>query len=133
MKNNLPVRIKVSMSTAFIAGVLLPVLETIRRWNQLLDMHYFISWFDDYLIGGFLFFAAWKAKKSLITGRQYLIAAWGFATGMAFSSFFMQLQNLDAGDPAPIYSESVAWVKGVMFIVCIACLWLSFDNHSSEQ
>lgn len=133
MKNSLTTRLRISRTTAFVAGILLPVLETIRRWDQLLDAHYFISWFDDYVIGGFLFLAAWKSKQTLIQGRQYLIAAWGFATGMAFSSFFMQLQNLDTLDPAPITSSGVAIIKGLMLLICILCFAFSLEHARPEK
>ena len=121
--------IKLSMYTAFVGGVLTPLLETIRRWHQIPDLHYFINWFDDYLIGGFLFFAAWKTFKSPANGVRYLIAAWGFAAGMAFYSFFGQLQALDQPDPAPVSTVTVVIIKGVMFLVSLVSLILSFKKY----
>jgi hypothetical protein len=52
---------RVSMYVAFAASILLPILETIRRWDQLAEPRYFITWFDDYIIGGFLFF--WRMEN----------------------------------------------------------------------
>jgi hypothetical protein len=83
----------ISLYVALVGGILLPVLETIRRWHQLTDLDYFITWFDDYIIGTFLFFAGWKTYKSLTNGAKYLVGAWGFATGMCFYSFFGQLKR----------------------------------------
>jgi hypothetical protein len=117
--------IRVSMNVAFIGSILVPVLETIRRYHQMSDLHYFISWFDDYLIGGFLFFAAWKTLKSPFNGQRFLIAAWGFATGMIFGSFFIQLQAIHQPDPAPVSSGTVVVIKGIMFITCIVNLILA--------
>jgi hypothetical protein len=125
-------RIKVSMHIAFVGGILTPLLETIRRWHQLSDSRYFITWFDDYIIGGFLFFAAWKTYKSITRGRKYLIAAWGFAAGMSFYSFFSQLQALHQPDPAPVSTSAVAIVKGIMFLTCIISLVFSLADNSSE-
>ena len=88
MQKKIPLGLRISMYVAFVGGILTPILETIRRWHQMSDLHYFVSWFDDYLIGGFLFFAAWKTHKMPDSGHKYLIAAWGFATGMIFYSFF---------------------------------------------
>lgn len=34
---------------AVIMGIFLPLAETIRRFNQLLDVTKFFNWFDDYL------------------------------------------------------------------------------------
>jgi hypothetical protein len=126
-------KIKISMYIAFVGGVVTPLLETIRRWQQLTDIHYFITWFDDYIIGGFLFFAAWKTYKSVTTGRQYLIASWGFATGMCFYSFFSQLQAVNQQDPAPVSTLTVVIVKGVMFLTCITCLLFSLSNSSKAD
>jgi hypothetical protein len=125
-------RLRISMSIAFVGSIITPLLETIRRWDQLTDIHYFVSWFDDYLIGGFLFFAAWKTYRSNQMGQKYLSAAWGFATGMAFYSFFSQLQSLGHADPAPVSSSTVAIVKGIMLLTCIVCLIFSFEDDSRE-
>jgi hypothetical protein len=117
-----------SMYVAFIAGILLPILETIRRWDQLADFRYFIAWFDDYIIGGFLFFGAWKTYRAVAHGVNYLIAAWGFATGMCFYSFFGQLQAINEPDPGPLSATTIVLIKGVMFLICIVCLILSLNQ-----
>jgi hypothetical protein len=119
-----PFTLNFSIYTAFAGSILTPALETVRRWHQLSDPQYFINWFDDYLIGGFLFFAAWKAFRSA-TGSGSLIAAWGVASGMAFSSFVSQMQSLHQPDPAPVSSGMVAIVKGSMLIICLVCLMFS--------
>ena len=131
-QKDLALEIKVSMYTAFIGGILTPLLETIRRWHQISDPRYFISWFDDYLIGGILFFAASKTFKLLAKGVKYLIAAWGIATGMIFNSFFGQLQAINQSDPAPVSSLTVVIIKGIMFLICICSLILSLKTSSLE-
>jgi hypothetical protein len=131
-ENKQLLRIKTSMYIAFVGGILTPLLETVRRWNQISDIRYFINWFDDYIIGGFLFFAARATYKSVEKGRKYLIASWGFATGMSFYSFFSQLQAIDRPDPAPVSSSTVAIVKGIMFLVCIISLVFSLNDNSIE-
>lgn len=125
-----PLPVKVSMYIAFVGGILTPVLETIRRWNQMSDLTNFMSWFDDYLIGGFLFFAAWKTFKSPANGEKFLIAAWGIATGMIFGSFLYQLQIINQPDPAPVSSASVAVVKGIMLLICITSLILALNRDT---
>ncbi len=44
--------LKISMRMALFMGIFLPLAETLRRSNQLLDPARFINWFDDYLLGG---------------------------------------------------------------------------------
>ena len=119
-----------SKKSAFALGIFLPALETIRRWHQMSDWHYFISWFDDYLLGSFLLFAAWQAHKNMVTGQKYLAAAWGAGTAGLFLSFFGQLDRLLQPDPAPIASIWVAVIKGAIFLFCIVNLVISLRaNH----
>jgi hypothetical protein len=132
-RNLLPLSTRISMYTAFVGGILTPVLETIRRWHQMSDLHYFMFWFDDYIIGGSLFFAAWKTYRYAVNGYRYLIAAWGFATGMAFSSFFSQLQRIDEPDPAPVSSATVALVKGIMLLICVLGLILALRHKVNSK
>jgi hypothetical protein len=111
-----------SRRLAMIFGVLLPVVETIRRWRQLDEFRYWPSWLDDVLLGALLLYAAWRVSVNRQTGGRFLVAAWGVACGMAFPSFFNQLMSLDRPDPAPIPSVWVAAIKGVGFALAIAAL-----------
>jgi hypothetical protein len=97
---------------AIVLGILTPLAETIRRWH---------TWradppalFDDYLIGAFLLYGAWRVGKDARSGQRFLAAAWAFMCGMAYLSFFGQLHRLSIGeiDPAPIPSAWVAAIKG---------------------
>ncbi len=102
-----------SRNLAIVLGILTPLAETIRRWS---------TWradppslFDDYILGAFLLYGAWRVGKDARTGQRFLAAAWAFFCGMAYLSFFGQLQHLRMGDadPAPISSGWVALIKGV--------------------
>jgi hypothetical protein len=133
LQNKMPPFLKVSTSIAFIGGIITPLLETVRRWNQISDLHYFITWFDDYLIGGFLIFSAVKTYKNWRMGNKYLIASWGFANGMIFYSFFGQLQMMNNVDPAPVSSATVLFIKGIMFAICIISLLLTLASITSTR
>src|SRR5690606_20297098 len=89
-----------SATLAIAMGILLPFLETIRRWSQMSQIPYFTYWFDDYLIGGFLLYAAWTILKGHHRGLLVLSASWGAATGMMILSFLGQLISLNQPDPA---------------------------------
>ena len=114
-----------SKKSAFVLGIFLPALETVRRFHQMADWHYLFAWLDDYLLGAFLIFAAWQANKNIVTGQKYLTAAWGGATAGLFLSFAGQLDHLAKPDPAPVSSLSVAVIKGVILIFCITNLTIS--------
>ncbi|HUR30433.1 MAG TPA: hypothetical protein VMZ69_03320 [Saprospiraceae bacterium] len=126
-----PLNIKISTYFALFGGILIIVLETIRRWHQLTDIHFFPAWFDDYLAGGFLIFAAIRTMKSPGGGLRFLTAAWGFATGMMYYSFFIQLSSLDKPDPSSLPATTVVFIKGILLFGCIANLILSLLPRKS--
>src|SRR5258705_11351601 len=96
--------ISISRYLALVFGVLTPLAETIRRWSTWREDP--PSFFDDYILGAFLLFGAWRVGKDARTGRPFLAAAWAVMCGMAYSSFFGQLQDNQLGlaDPAPLSS-----------------------------
>lgn len=111
-----------SRALAYVAGIVLPIGETIRRWNELGDIRMFPFWFDDWLIGGFLLYGAFRAGRDAAGGRPVLAAAWGFACGMGYASFFSTLSELSLSDPSGLPSTTVAVVKGVMLAVGLTAL-----------
>ena len=128
MKVNL---FRVNGYAALAFGVLIPLAETIRRWSQLTDITCFLLWFDDYLFGAFMIFAALKARRNPTDGEKYLAAAWGMATAGMFLSLAGQIQRLDQDDPAPISSLSVAWIKGILLAIFFT--FLLFSLRSKNQ
>jgi hypothetical protein len=110
---------------AIVLGILTPLAETVRRWS---------TWrgnppalFDDYILGGFLLYGAWRVGKDVRSGQRFLAAAWAFMCGMAYYSFFEQVHRYRMGivDPAPIPSLWVAVIKGVGLALGIVALVLS--------
>jgi hypothetical protein len=117
--------ISISRYFAIALGILTPLGETIRRWHTWRENP--PAFFDDYLIGGFLLFGAWRVGKDVQRGRPFLAAAWAFMCGMAYVSFFGQLEDIRLGiaDPAPISSGAVAAIKGVGLAIGVMCLVFS--------
>ena len=103
-----------SARLAVYGAILFISLETIRRYHQMSDLSMFTAWFDDYLIGAFLLFGAWRTKRDPNHGQLYLCAAWGSATVMMILSFLGQLTHLGDPDPAPVSSGIVASIKGLL-------------------
>src|SRR5688500_16980049 len=89
---------------ALVLGIVTPLLETVRRWNTWHEDP--ASYFDDFILGGFLLYGAWRVGKDPRDGQRFLAAGWGVALGMVFLSFFGQLTDLSHGevDPAPVSS-----------------------------
>lgn len=111
-----------SKNLAFVLGILLPVAETIRRRSQLFQFQNFIYWFDDYILGAILLFAAWKARRNPIDGQKYLSAAWGLTTGALFLSTLSQLERLGGTDPSQISPLTVAVIKAILLIMAVTGL-----------
>lgn len=111
-----------SRRLALAFGVLLPIVETIRRWQQLGDISVWPAWLDDFVLGALLLYGFWRTTRHAQTGRPWLIAAWGVTCGMAYSSFFGQLVRLDQPDPSPLPAVWVVGIKGVGFLLAILAL-----------
>ena len=110
---------------AVVLGLVIPIAETVRRWS---------TWradppalFDDYILGAFLLYGAWRVGRDARKGQRFLAAGFAFMCGMAYYSFFGQLQNLRTGvpDPAPISSIWVAVIKGTGLALGVVGLALS--------
>jgi hypothetical protein len=117
--------ILISRYVAAVLGILTPLLETVRRWSTWRESP--ASFFDDYILGAFLLFGAWRTGKDVRSGRPFLAAAWAFMCGMAYNSFFGQLEDnrLGLADPAPISSGWVATIKGIGLGLGVICLIFS--------
>jgi hypothetical protein len=124
--------IQFSRRLAILGGILAPLAETIRRWSTWQQAP--ANLFDDYIMGAFLLYGAWRTGKNLRNGQRVLAAAWAFACGFGYSSFFGQLHNLRLGerDPAPISSEWVLVIKGIAFTLAIIALVVSLKPLSEE-
>ena len=105
---------------ALLAGVVLPVAETARRWHQLGDPRMLFAWLDDWLIGAFLLYGAWRVGRDATTGQASLAAAWGFTVAIAIGSFLTGVFG-DA-DPTGAPRGVVVAIKAVMLLLGITAL-----------
>jgi hypothetical protein len=117
--------IQFSRCLAIVVGIAAPLAETIRRWSTWRQSP--ANFFDDYIMGAFLLYAAWHTGKDLRSGQRVLTAAWAFACGLGYYSFFGQLKSNRLGelDPAPIASGWVLVVKGIAVTLAIIALVVS--------
>ena len=125
--------IQFSRRLAVVVGILAPLAETVRRWSTWRQSP--ANLFDDYIMGAFLLYGAWRTGKNLRNGQRVLAAAWAFACGFGYYSFFGQWQNLRLGvrDPAPIASEWVLLIKGILFALAIVALVLSLRRLPEDD
>src|SRR6185369_5251488 len=122
-----------SRRLAIVGGVLAPLAETLRRWSTWQQSP--ASLFDDYIMGAFLLYGAWLTSKDLRDGQRVLAAAWAFACGLGYYSFFGQLHSMRSGepDPAPIASQWVLLIKGVAVALAVAALLISLKRLPDDK
>jgi hypothetical protein len=104
---------------AIVIGVMLPIAEAVRRWP--LSDDYPPAFLDDFLIGVFLVYGAWRSATDC-QGTIILAAAWAFACGLGYASFFSHVRSLAAPDPSGLPHALVAAVIGAGWLVCIVAL-----------
>ncbi|HEV7681618.1 MAG TPA: hypothetical protein VGO68_05815 [Pyrinomonadaceae bacterium] len=122
---------------AIVGGILFPLLETIRHWHTWQQSP--ANLFDDYIMGAFLLYGAWRTGKDIRNGQRVLAAAWAFACGLGYYSFFGQLKSVRLGeiDPAPIASGWILVIKGIAVALAVVALIVSLrklpDNETAMQ
>ncbi len=116
-----------SRRLAVALGVLAPAGETIRRWHTWREWP--PNFFDDYLMGALLLYAAYVSWREPRRGQRYLAAAWAFAVGLGYASFFGHLRELlqdaRAPDPAPIPHLWLTAIIGTGWALCIVALFMT--------
>ena len=103
---------------AYVMGVTLPLLETIRRGTNFDNIPAYV---DDYLIGAFLLFAARTVSLGRARGQVLLVAAWGVLCGGFYGSFFGQIHS-STPDVSGLANGLVILVKGGLYLVAIVAL-----------
>jgi hypothetical protein len=123
-----------SIVMARIMGIFLPLVETVRRSNQLLDLTRFFNWFDDYILGFILLVAVYFVTKNQEKYLPFLIAAWGFVSGALFLSFIGQFNyyRTNTVDPGIFSTGLVAVAKGAILLYMLAGLYLAIESHLSK-
>src|SRR5262245_37687719 len=105
---------------AWVAGVVLPVLETLRRWGTWWDVP--AAYLDDVLIGAFFLFGAWMSRRNPTTGSRWLSAAYGCACGIGLMSLTMGLVYVNQPDPSGVSGLTAVIVKTGMVGLGVAGL-----------
>jgi hypothetical protein len=127
--------LKTSAKMAAAMGIFLPIAETVRRINQILDYREFFSWFDDYILAAILLLAAYSVFKNKKNSGAYLIAAWGIATVALFLSFLRQFRHYQTatGDPGIFSTTFVAVAKGLILLYMLIGLTKAVKSNLPQD
>ena len=105
--------------TAFLLGLAIPVLETVRRGLGFEDVTTLV---EDYVVGALLLLAAGAVRAGRRPGPLLLVVAWAALAGGLFPSFFGHLEDLLRGKRAGPREAWIVAVKGVIYAVCLVSL-----------
>jgi hypothetical protein len=100
---------------AVVAGIVLPVGETLRRWGSWWVNPW--AYLDDVFIGAAFLVGAWMSRRRPGIGDRCLSAAYGFACAIGCGSLALTLSEIDRTDPSGASGTTAAVVKGVMLIL----------------
>ena len=109
-----------SQRLAWVAGVVIPLGETIRRWGTWWDVP--AAYLDDVIIGAFFLFGAWTSRRSVLVGARCLAAAYGCACGIGFLSLIFGVTSINQTDPAGVSGVTALIVKVAMVSLGLAGL-----------
>ncbi len=110
------------VTAAYVLGIMLPVLEAVRRRTNVDDIPGYI---DDFIIGALLLGSARSVSRGHVYGPALPTAAWGVLCGGIWSSFFSQLESVVAKDISGLRNGVVVLIKGALYLVALAALYLS--------
>ena len=106
------------VGAAYAMGILLPLLEVLRRKTDFTNFH---SYVDDFLVGALLLYAARSVTTNKRRGPVLLCVAWATLCG----SFFWQLFSAETLDVGGLPNSTVVLIKGVLYAIALAGLFLS--------
>ncbi len=111
-------------------GVLLPLLETLRRRTNFETISGYV---DDYIAGGLLLYAAHAVTRGRRSGPVLLVVAWAVQSGGLYGSFFWQLESSATHDVGGLRNATVVAIKGVLYSIALAGLVLSARSAVASQ
>lgn len=104
---------------AWIAGVLLPIGETWRRWEALWAQP--VAYVDDLVMGALFLLGAAMAGRGA-RGARWLVAAYGCALGVMSLSLVAGIGNMSQPDPSGVSGVVAVMVKLAMTALVIVGL-----------
>lgn len=123
-----PLLFTYSRHAAWIGGILVALLESVRRWGT----GNYLLWLDDYLIGAALLFAAWRAHREGVRSRPWLAAAWGLACGIGYSSFVSHWLRMDQPDVGRFDHRVLTAGIGLGLLLALVALYGSLMRGPRE-
>ena len=117
--------VRFEVGAAFWIGVLLPVLETVRRgfgyWA--IDA---TTMLEDYLAGALLIVAGLAAWRGAAFARPLLLAVWAGVSAMMSISLISQIEDTARANDLEPNNSLVLMFKVLLWVTCMVALHRSF-------
>jgi len=107
---------------AYAMGILLPLLEVLRRRTNFEQLH---SYVDDFIAGALLLYAAFAVTRGRRSGPVLLAVAWAVLCGGLYASFFWQLTSDAALDVGGLANSTVVAIKAGLYAIALTGLFLA--------
>jgi hypothetical protein len=120
----------IEVRLAFVFGIALPVLETLRRRTNFSPIAMYV---DDYIAGSLLVIAALSVTRGKDYGPALLAGVWGIIVGGLYSSFFSQIANPTTHDISGAPNWIVVVIKGVFFALANVCFVRAIMRASGSR
>jgi|SRR6185503_12194410 len=101
-----------SQRLAWVAGVVIPLGETLRRWGSWWEVP--TAYLDDLVIGACFLIGAWMSRRNSPIGIRCLAAAYGCACGIGFLSLIFGIASMNQADPSGVSGMTAVIVKVAM-------------------
>ena len=121
---------KFEVGAAYVMGIGLPLLETLRRKTHVEHFH---SYVDDFIAGALLLYAAYATTRGDKRGPVLLVLAWAVLCGGLYGSFFWQLSSTAAHDVGGLPNFTVVIIKGALYAMAIAALLFATRTAIAKQ
>jgi hypothetical protein len=102
-----------------LATVMCPFFLFVDVWRRFGRWHEWPIILDDVLAGVLLLIALLKLRRGAPDGRLFLVAGWGYGTGMMYMSFVGQLMERSRPDVSGLPTTFVLGVKAAMLAICV--------------
>lgn len=127
---NDPVNTRFEVILAVLLGLLLPILETVRRGWDHWSVN-FTTMFEDYAAGVALLGAAFGAWRGTRWASTWMIVVWSGVSFMLVISTVSQVERNWRGDLEP-HGAVVLAVKGLLLLASAFALWRSLQRGNQH-
>ena len=117
---------KVAAYLAIAFGVFLAIAEAVRNWG---NWQWWPYWLMDYIAAALLVAGGALVLRKAPRGSAVLAGAWGFTTGIFYSSFWSHIDHFDQPADGNIAQTPLTIIIGILWVITIVGFALSLGSR----